>query len=125
LSASLQATEKSSGVGATFFDESGKELSGRRVPPGASELIAKAAESRDIEFNFAVENTSSRGPVRVRRDSDTSISLTFPSSVPTDFSIVGTATARRARYRRHLLLLARTLSHDAAAETPHDDKRTR
>src|ERR1700752_3501814 len=57
LSAALQATEKSSGVGATFFDENGKELSGRPVPPGALELSAKAAESRDIEFNFAVENT--------------------------------------------------------------------
>ena len=57
LAAALQATEKSSGVGATFFDENGKELSGRTVPPDARELIAKASESRDIEFNFAVENT--------------------------------------------------------------------
>ena len=63
LSASLQATEKSTGVGATFFDESGKELSGRPVPPAAAELIAKAAESRDIEFNFAVENTLVARPV--------------------------------------------------------------
>ena len=63
LSAALQATEKSSGVGATFFDESGKELSGRAVPQGAAELITKAAESRDIEFNFAVENTLVARPV--------------------------------------------------------------
>ena len=52
LADALQATEKTSGVGATFFDENGKELSGRAVPPGAQELSTKAAESRDIEFNF-------------------------------------------------------------------------
>lgn len=63
LSAALQATEKASGVGATFFDESGKELSGRAVAPGTQELIAKATESRDIEFNFAVENTLVARPV--------------------------------------------------------------
>src|SRR6185312_7201636 len=63
LTAALQATEKSSGVGGTFFDESGKELSGRPAPPAAAELIAKAAESRDIEFNFAVENTLVARPV--------------------------------------------------------------
>jgi signal transduction histidine kinase len=63
LTAALQATEKSSGVGATFFDENGKELSGRVAPQGAQELIAKAAESRDIEFNFAVENTLVARPV--------------------------------------------------------------
>src|SRR5215213_2747637 len=48
LTAALQATEKSTGVSATFFDESGKELSGRTVPPGAQDLSAKATESRDI-----------------------------------------------------------------------------
>jgi len=42
LIAALQATEKSSGVSATFFDENGKELSGRPAPQGAQELIAKA-----------------------------------------------------------------------------------
>src|SRR5690349_4431468 len=52
LSAALQATEKSSGVNATFYDESGRELSGRTVPAGANELIARAVESRDMEFNF-------------------------------------------------------------------------
>src|SRR5215213_5430575 len=45
LTAAFQATEKSSGVSATCFDETGKELSGRNIPPGANELIAKAAES--------------------------------------------------------------------------------
>ena len=53
LTSALQATEKSSGVSATFFDESGKELSGRTPPPGANELIERASESREIEFNFA------------------------------------------------------------------------
>ena len=63
LSAALQATEKSSGVSATFFDESGKELSGRNVPQKAQELSAKAAETRDIEFNFDVEGTLVARPV--------------------------------------------------------------
>jgi signal transduction histidine kinase len=63
LTAALQATEKSSGVRATFFDDSGRELSGRNVPPGANELIAKAAESREIEFNFAGRNTLVARPV--------------------------------------------------------------
>src|ERR1044072_3149123 len=63
LAAALQATEKSSGVGSTVFDESGKELPGRAAPQGAQELIAKGAESRDIEFNFAVENTLVARPV--------------------------------------------------------------
>ena len=63
LTAALQATEKASGVSATFFDESGKELSGRAVPPSAQELRARAMESRDIEFNFAVENTLVARPV--------------------------------------------------------------
>jgi two-component system, OmpR family, sensor histidine kinase CpxA len=57
LTAALQATEKSTGVSATFFDESGKELSGRTVPPNAAELIARATESREIEFNFAGPGT--------------------------------------------------------------------
>src|ERR1044072_4834595 len=57
LTAALQATEKSTCVSATFFAENGNELSGPPVPPAASELSAKANESRDIEFNFAVENT--------------------------------------------------------------------
>src|SRR5215510_12846779 len=63
LTAALQATEKSSGVSATFFDETGKELSGRTVPQNAQELTAKAAETRDIEFNFEVENTLVARPI--------------------------------------------------------------
>ena len=63
LTAALQQTEKASGVSATFFDESGKEVSGRPVPPGAPELIAKATESREIEFNFAGRNTLVARPV--------------------------------------------------------------
>ena len=63
LAAALQANEKSSGVRATFFDVSGRELSGRAVPEKAHELSAKAAESRDIEFNFDVENTLVARPI--------------------------------------------------------------
>jgi two-component system sensor histidine kinase CpxA len=63
LTAALQSTEKSSGVSATFFDESGKELSGRTAPPGSGELIARAAESREIEFNFAGRETIVARPV--------------------------------------------------------------
>ena len=63
LNAALQATEKSSGVSATFFDENGNELSGRTVPQKAQELSAKAAESHDIEFNFEVENTLVARPI--------------------------------------------------------------
>jgi signal transduction histidine kinase len=63
LAAALHATEKSSGVSATFFDESGKELSGRTVPAGAEELIGKAAQSREIEFNFAGRNTLVARPI--------------------------------------------------------------
>ena len=63
LTSALQATEKSSGVSATFFDESGQELSGRTPPPGTSELIARAAESRDIEFNIAGRDTLVARPI--------------------------------------------------------------
>ncbi len=63
LATALQGTEKASGVSAAFFDESGRELSGRNVPAGAPELIAKAAESREIEFNFAGRNTLVARPV--------------------------------------------------------------
>jgi len=66
LSAALQATEKASGVGATFFDEHGKELSGRAVPPGAQELSAKAEESRDIEFNFDANTLVARPVVSAK-----------------------------------------------------------
>ena len=57
LAAALQATEKASGVNATFFDETGKELSGRSASQKAQELSARATETRDIEFNFDVEGT--------------------------------------------------------------------
>ena len=63
LTSALQQTEKSSGVSATFFDESGKELSGRSAPPGAGELIERAVESREIEFNFAGRDTLVARPV--------------------------------------------------------------
>lgn len=63
LTSALQNTEKTSGVSATFFDENGKELSGRTAPPGAGELIARAAESREIEFNFAGRETIVARPV--------------------------------------------------------------
>ena len=62
LSATLQATEKAGGASATFFNETGTELSGRPVPPKAQELSAKATETRDIEFNFE-ENTLVARPV--------------------------------------------------------------
>jgi two-component system sensor histidine kinase CpxA len=63
LTSALQQTEKSSGVSATFFDENGKELSGRAAPPGAGELIERAVESREIEFNFAGRDTLVARPV--------------------------------------------------------------
>lgn len=63
LTAALQASEKQTGVSATFFDESGKELSGRAAPAGASELIERAAESREVEFNFAGRETIVARPV--------------------------------------------------------------
>src|SRR5687767_14404999 len=63
LTAALQSTEKSSGVRATFFDESGTELSGRTPPPGTQELLTRAAESREIEFNFAGRDTLVARPV--------------------------------------------------------------
>jgi two-component system sensor histidine kinase CpxA len=63
LTAALQTTEKNTGVSATFFDESGNELSGRNVPAGADELIAKATQSREIEFNFAGRNTLVARPI--------------------------------------------------------------
>jgi len=63
LTTALQSTEKTSGVSATFFDESGKELSGRTPPPGTQELLARTAESREVEFNFAGRDTLVARPV--------------------------------------------------------------
>jgi len=63
LAAVLQDIEKTSGVNSTFFDENGRELSGRAIQPGASELIEKASQSDEIEFNFAGRNTLVARPV--------------------------------------------------------------
>jgi len=63
LTSALQATEKSSGVSATFFDENGNELSGRTTFPGTNDLIARAAESREIEFNVEGRDTLVARPV--------------------------------------------------------------
>ena len=63
LTTALESTEKSTGVSATFFDDSGKELSGRTAPPGAGELISRAVDSREIEFNFAGRETIVARPV--------------------------------------------------------------
>src|SRR5689334_16254775 len=45
LTATLQANEKSSGVDATFYDQTGHELSGRNVPAAAGEMIARVGET--------------------------------------------------------------------------------
>lgn len=63
LTAALENTQKTSGVSATFFDDDGTELSGRTPPAGANELIARAIESREIEFNFAGRDTLVARPV--------------------------------------------------------------
>jgi two-component system, OmpR family, sensor histidine kinase CpxA len=63
LATALQETERTSGVSATFFDENGRELSGRAPQPGAQELIQKADKSNEIEFNFAGRNTLVARPV--------------------------------------------------------------
>ena len=57
LAAALQEIEKASGVSATLYDESGRELSGRTTQPNAPELIQKADKSNEIEFNFDGRNT--------------------------------------------------------------------
>src|SRR5258705_2170258 len=67
LVAYLQETEKSSGINAVFYDDNGHELSGRVMPPGASELAAKAIKSGDTEFNFAGRNTLVAKPVATSR----------------------------------------------------------
>jgi two-component system sensor histidine kinase CpxA len=46
-----------------FYDVRGNELSGRVPPPGATELVAKAAEADDVEFNFAGPNTLVAKPI--------------------------------------------------------------
>lgn len=67
LATTLQATEKSTGVSATFFDDSGNELSGRAAPPESRELIERAAQSRELEFNFAGRNTVVARPIVTAR----------------------------------------------------------
>jgi two-component system, OmpR family, sensor histidine kinase CpxA len=57
LAALLQDTERASGVNAGFFDENGRELSGRVVHPGAADLIQKATKSNEIEFDFEGRST--------------------------------------------------------------------
>ena len=63
LNAALQNTEKNSGVSGAFFDESGRELSGRNIPAGANELVARTIESRELEFNFSGPGTLVARPV--------------------------------------------------------------
>jgi two-component system, OmpR family, sensor histidine kinase CpxA len=57
LTALLQENEKASGVSAGFFDENGRELSGRNVNPAAAELIQKSTKSNEIEFDFEGRST--------------------------------------------------------------------
>ena len=63
LNGALQNTEKNSGVSGAFFDESGRELSGRNIPAGANELVARTIESRELEFNFSGPGTLVARPV--------------------------------------------------------------
>lgn len=63
LAAALQTTEKNSGVTGAFFDEGGHELSGRTVQPGAPELVVRAAQSREMEFDFNGPGTLVARPV--------------------------------------------------------------
>ena len=67
LTAALQATEKSTGVSATFYDANGKELTGRAVHADAEELIARATQSREIEFNFQGRDTLVARPIITSR----------------------------------------------------------
>jgi signal transduction histidine kinase len=59
----LQEREKQAGINVVLFEVNGNELSGRPVPPGASELVARAIKSDDTEFNFAGRNTVVAKPV--------------------------------------------------------------
>src|SRR5690242_21890228 len=49
LTSTLQATEKSPGVSATFFAQNGRELSGRAAFPGTSEPMSRDRQSQDTE----------------------------------------------------------------------------
>ena len=59
----LQERDKRAGINVVFFDVNGNELSGRTVPPGATELVAKALKNDDTEFNFAGPNTLVAKPI--------------------------------------------------------------
>ncbi|MFN2533501.1 MAG: ATP-binding protein [Pyrinomonadaceae bacterium] len=63
LAGYLKESERTTGVSADFFDESGRELLGRAVPPGSEELVTRAAKSEEIEFNFANRTTLVARPV--------------------------------------------------------------
>lgn len=59
----LQERDKRAGINVVFFDVIGNELSGRTIPPGATELVAKAIKSDDTEFNFAGLHTLVAKPI--------------------------------------------------------------
>ena len=59
----LQERDRRAGINVVFYDVNGNELSGRVPPPGATELVAKAAQADDIEFNFAGPNTLVAKPI--------------------------------------------------------------
>src|SRR4030095_7041663 len=63
LAAFLQERDRRAGINVVFYDVNGNELSGRTPPPGATELVAKAAEADDVEFNFAGPNTLVAKPI--------------------------------------------------------------
>jgi two-component system sensor histidine kinase CpxA len=63
LAAFLQERDRRAGINVVFYDVRGNELSGRVPPPGATELVAKAAEADDVEFNFAGPNTLVAKPI--------------------------------------------------------------
>ena len=63
LATFLQERDRRAGINVVFYDINGNELSGRVPPPGATELIAKALQSDDIEFNFAGRITLVAKPI--------------------------------------------------------------
>jgi len=63
LAAFLQERDRRAGINVVFYDVNGNELSGRVPPPGATELVAKANQADDVEFNFAGPNTLVAKPI--------------------------------------------------------------
>ena len=63
LAAFLQERDRRAGINVVFYDIHGNELSGRVPPPGATELVAKANQADDVEFNFAGPNTLVAKPI--------------------------------------------------------------